>query len=96
LAAGVLTLRLEVREAVWNPEGENGPKIPVQAFAEEGEPPVNPGPLIRIAAGTRVHILAHNLLASQAVTIHGLHSHSGAAAAALTVGVACRHNAIAS
>ena len=38
LAYGVLTLRLEVREGVWNPEGENGTEIPVQAFAEEGSP----------------------------------------------------------
>jgi len=85
LAAGVLTLRLEVREAVWNPEGEDGPRIPVQAFAEEGRPPANPGPLIRVPAGTRVRISAHNLLPAQAVAIHGFHSHSGAAPAVLTV-----------
>ena len=85
LIHGVLTLRLEVREGVWNPEGENGPEIPVQAFAEEGRPLMNPGPLIRIPAGTRIRIFAHNLLPSQPVTIHGLHSHTGMRSTPMTV-----------
>ena len=85
LASGVLTLRLEVRGGVWNPEGENGPEIPVQAFAEEGRPLVNPGPLIRIPAGTRIRIFARNLLPSQPVTLHGLHSHTAAKSTPVTV-----------
>lgn len=85
LAAGVLTLRLEIREALWNPEGENGPRIPVQAFAEEGQPVVNPGPLIRVKVGTRVHIAAHNLLPSHAVALHGFHSRRDAGAKPVTV-----------
>lgn len=75
LIAGILTLRLEIREGTWNPEGENGPRIAVQAFAEEGQPLLNPGPLIRVPAGTFVRITAHNLLRSNTVVIHGLHSH---------------------
>src|SRR4051812_6597333 len=54
LASGVLTCRLEVRDGVWNPEGKDGPQLPIEAFAEEGLPPSNPGPLIRVVAGTRV------------------------------------------
>ncbi len=85
LASGVLTLRLEVREGTWNPEGENGPEIPVQAFAEEGRPLLNPGPLIRVPAGTRIRIFARNLLPSQPVTLRGLHSHTGAKSTPVTV-----------
>jgi manganese oxidase len=77
LTRGVLMLRLEVRERRWNPEGENGPQIPMQAFAEEGRPLTNPGPLIRVSMGTRVHISAHSLLRSQTVVIHGLSAHTG-------------------
>jgi FtsP/CotA-like multicopper oxidase with cupredoxin domain len=80
LAAGTLTLRLEIRDGTWNPEGENGPRIPVQAFAEEGQPLLNPGPLIRVPVGTLVRITAHNLLRSTKVVIHGLHSHEGGSA----------------
>lgn len=83
--AGVLRVRLEIRETTWNPEGDNGPKIPVRAFAEEGQPALNPGPLIRVIAGTRVHIYAHNLVPGQAVVLHGFHSHEGTAGAPLTV-----------
>jgi FtsP/CotA-like multicopper oxidase with cupredoxin domain len=78
LTRGVLMLRLEIREGRWNPEGENGPQIPVQAFGEEGRPLTNPGPLIRVSMGARVRISAHSLLRSQSVVIHGLSSHTGA------------------
>ncbi len=77
LTHGVLKLRLEIRGGVWNPEGENGPQIAVQAFAEEGHPLMNPGPLIRVRRGTRVHISVHSFLPSQTVIIHGLSSHAG-------------------
>ncbi len=77
LSGNLLTLRLEIREGLWNPEGENGPQIPVLAFAEEGKSAFNPGPLIRVPLGTRVHVSTHNLLPKATVTIHGFHSHSG-------------------
>jgi manganese oxidase len=85
LAGGVLTLRLEIREGVWNPEGENGPQIPVQAFGEEGRPSQNPGPLIRVPVGTRVRVAVRNLLASTSAAIHGLNAHSAGGAAPITV-----------
>jgi FtsP/CotA-like multicopper oxidase with cupredoxin domain len=76
--AGLLSLRLEIRDAVWNPEGEGGPRLPIRAFAEEGAEPCNPGPLIRTVLGARLHISIHNRL-SVAVTVHGLHAHSSPA-----------------
>ena len=44
LHAGVLTLRLEAREADWYPEDSAGPAVPVYAFAEAGKPVTIPGP----------------------------------------------------
>ena len=69
---GVLTMRLEIRDALWNPEGEKGPKIPIEAFAEEGKPATNPGPMIRVVKGTRLRIFIRNLLTDHIVTVHGL------------------------
>jgi FtsP/CotA-like multicopper oxidase with cupredoxin domain len=58
----VLTVKLEAREGLWRPEGENGRAIPVAAWAEEGKPLSNPGPLIRVPVGTEVHATIHNTL----------------------------------
>jgi FtsP/CotA-like multicopper oxidase with cupredoxin domain len=84
LASGVLTCRLEVREGVWNPEGKDGPQLPIEAFAEEGHQPSNPGPLIRVVAGTRVRVVIRNLLAAT-LTVHGLGAHKGADAPSFIV-----------
>ena len=43
LEDGVLTLRLEIREGDWHPDAEDGPGIPILAFAEEGKAPEFPG-----------------------------------------------------
>jgi FtsP/CotA-like multicopper oxidase with cupredoxin domain len=59
---GVLTLRLEARSGLWYPEGADGLARPVAAFAEEGGPLQNPGPLIRVPAGTEVRITVRNAL----------------------------------
>ncbi len=63
LAGKVFTVKLEAREGLWRPEGENGRAIPVAAFAEEGKPLTNPGPLIRVPVGTEVRATIHNTLA---------------------------------
>jgi len=52
LSGKVLTVKLEAREGLWRPEGENGRAIPVAAWAEEGKTLSNPGPLIRVPVGT--------------------------------------------
>jgi len=62
LAGKVLTVKLEAREGLWRPEGDNGRAIPLAAFAEEGKPLTSPGPLIRVTVGTEVHATIHNTL----------------------------------
>jgi FtsP/CotA-like multicopper oxidase with cupredoxin domain len=84
LASGAFTCRLEIREGLWNPEEKGGPGLPIEAFAEQDRQPSNPGPLIRVAAGTKVRVSIHNQLA-KTVTVHGLHAHAGAAAEPFTV-----------
>jgi FtsP/CotA-like multicopper oxidase with cupredoxin domain len=68
---GVLTLALEVREGRWFPNAEEGQGLQVLAFAEAGHQPQNPGPLIRVPAGTEIHVTLSNL-GRKPVTIHGL------------------------
>ena len=53
-----LVLRLVVRTAEWYPEAENGPHITIQAFAEEGQLPSIPAPLIRAETGTPIRALS--------------------------------------
>src|SRR6476619_4422063 len=62
LEGGVLTVRLEARNGVWFPEGPSRYGVPVAAFAEEGKPLQNPGPLIRVKAGTEVRAVVRNSL----------------------------------
>ena len=62
LAGKVFTIKLEAREGIWRPEGSTGRAIPVAAWAEEGKPLANPGPVIRVPAGTEVHASIHNTL----------------------------------
>lgn len=74
---GVLTLRLELREADWYPEAETDPSLRVYAFAEEGKAPQVPGPLIRVPEGIEIRVTLRNLLPSTA-SLHGFHQHPGA------------------
>lgn len=60
LEAGVLTLNLEARDGVWHPNGADGAGIRIGAFAEVGEPPRIPGPLIRVPVGTTVRTTLRN------------------------------------
>jgi FtsP/CotA-like multicopper oxidase with cupredoxin domain len=76
LAAGVLTLRLELRNGMWHPEAQDGQGIEAYSFAEEGHEPQIPGPLIRVAQGTELRVSVHNLL-PVAVFVHGLDQHPG-------------------
>src|SRR5262249_20123909 len=70
LRDGVLTLHLEAREGLWFPDEDAGPSIVLQMFGEVGKAPRNPGPLIRVPAGTRVHVSIRNSLDSVLV-VHG-------------------------
>jgi len=76
LENGVLRLRLEARNGVWYPEGPRGVGLPVAAFAEEGGVLQNPGPLVRVPAGTEVRITLRNSL-EKPLTVFGLGSSRG-------------------
>jgi FtsP/CotA-like multicopper oxidase with cupredoxin domain len=76
LSRGQLRLELEAREGLWYPETHDGPAIPVQAFAERGKPLQVPGPVLRVAEGTRIRATVRNLLA-QKLVLHGLYTRPG-------------------
>lgn len=76
LSSGVLTLHLEIKSGAWYPEADGGPSMNVDAFAEEGKAPQVPGPLVRVAQGTELHVSIRNLLPATAV-VHGMHQHPG-------------------
>ncbi len=69
---GILTVRLEVRQGVWHPDGESDPGLTVRAFAEVGKEPSAPGPLIRVVEGTEIHAFISNTLPSATLYVHGL------------------------
>ena len=68
---GTLTIALDVVESAWKPEGDDDPEVPVLAFAEHGNAPTVPGPLIRVPQGTEVRVTLTNRVDS-AITIGGL------------------------
>lgn len=76
LKDGVLTVRLEARNGMWYPEGPTGAGLPVAAFGEAGKAPENPGPLIRVPAGTVVRVSVRNALAKP-LTVLGLGEQRG-------------------
>src|SRR5215469_6254368 len=71
LRKGVLTLHLEMRQAVWYPDEDGKTHLIVSAFAEEGHAPQIPGPLVRVTAGTEVAASIRNLL-DRTMFVHGL------------------------
>lgn len=82
LRDGVLTLSLEVKEAVWYPDGDTLPGRTVVAFAEPGKDPLTPGPLVRVPAGTEVRFVVSNPRGIDTLTFHvpaALHGGSAAA-----------------
>ena len=58
----ILKVRVEAVRATWRPEGADGPVRDVYAFAVEGGAPNIPGPLIRVPAGTEIHMFVRNRL----------------------------------
>lgn len=77
LKDGVLELKLEILTGFDHPEAQTGVRLALQVFAEAGRPPVDPGPLIRVPAGTEVRVSIHNTLETSAV-VHGLYERPGA------------------
>ena len=72
LRDSVLTVRLEAREARWSPDGDSGPSLVLPMFAEVGGPPRNPGPLLRVRAGTTIRVSVHNALRDSTLVVYGL------------------------
>ena len=78
LENGVLTLALEVRDARWYPDGASEPSLVMQMFAEAGLAPQNPGPMIRVPTGTKIHLSLRNALRDSSLVVYGLHTRPGA------------------
>src|SRR5215204_5823814 len=72
---GVLRITLDVGVASWQPWGKDGPTLSANVFAADGAPPRIPGPLIRVTAGTPVHITLRNGL-SDSIVVRGLRDRS--------------------
>ncbi len=74
----VLTLALDVIESAWRPEGDTDPEVPILAFAERGQTPRVPGPMLRVRQGTEVHLTLRNR-SDTALMIAGLRPRLSAA-----------------
>jgi manganese oxidase len=72
LRDGLLTVRLEAREADWHPDGDDAPGVVVHAFAEAGRLPLVPGPLIRVPEGTEIRAVVRNALPRGTLVVRGL------------------------
>jgi len=71
LAHGVLSVALEARLGDWHPLGPDQPGVPIFAFGEAGEPLQDPGPLLRVSAGSEVRARVTNSTGATLV-VHGL------------------------
>lgn len=66
-----MRLDLDVVESAWKPEGQGDAEVPILAFAERGQSPLVPGPLIRVPQGTAVILTLRNR-SDSALVIGGL------------------------
>jgi FtsP/CotA-like multicopper oxidase with cupredoxin domain len=78
LRNGALTIRLDVRQAEWHPDGESDVGVQVRTFGEVGKPLRIPGPMIRVVEGTEIRATIHNPIADAPLIIHGLHARGDA------------------
>jgi manganese oxidase len=62
LEEGTFWVSLEARAAGWRPWGDDGPMVGAHVFAVEGARAKVPGPLLRVTAGTPVHVTIRNSL----------------------------------
>lgn len=76
LKGGTLMLALEAVEGRWYPDGRDAAGLDIQAFAQAGRAPQNPGPMIRVRAGTTIEVSVHNALRDSLV-VYGLHTRPG-------------------
>jgi len=85
LNGSVLTVALEARRGLWQPEGENGRALDAAAFAEVGHSLSTPGPLIRVHLGTEIHATVHNALELPLV-VFGLGVHAASDSVVVAAG----------
>jgi manganese oxidase len=71
-----LVLRLVAQQVSWRLDADEDPGFAVFAFAEEGSAPTVPGPLVRVRAGTPIHIAIRSALADTMV-LYGFGSRAG-------------------
>lgn len=62
LRGGVLTVTLEAKESQWRSDGLDSHSMILEAFSEPGKPPLVPGPLLRVPAGTEIRLSVRNAL----------------------------------
>ena len=84
LTGGVLRIALVAARGLWYPDGLGTIGLPIEAFGEAGKPLQIPGPLVRVARGTRVIATIRNDLAHD-LTIRGLASPANALTTVLHV-----------
>ena len=70
LRDGVLTIALEVRQAMWHPDGDTLPGMTIEAFAEAGKEASVPGPLLRVPAGSEIRGSLRNALGRDTITFY--------------------------
>ena len=71
LINGTLRVEVDVLESAWKPEAVDDPEVPILAFAEHGNAPLVPGPLVRVPQGTEIVLILRNRTDS-ALVIGGL------------------------
>lgn len=59
---GVLTVALEAKYSAWHLYGPGRRSMTIEAFSEPGEPPLLPGPLVRVPRGTEIRVSVRNSL----------------------------------
>ena len=77
LSDGVLRIDLVAARGQWYPELDEGPAHEVYVFGEQGQPLRNPGPMIRVPAGTEIIATIRNSTGEESLTVHGLHDRPG-------------------
>ena len=60
---GALTVTLEAKRSLWRFSATR-PPMTIEAFSEAGNPPLMPGPFIRVPAGTELRLTIRNSLAA--------------------------------
>ncbi|HZV76158.1 MAG TPA: multicopper oxidase domain-containing protein [Candidatus Babeliales bacterium] len=72
LSHGVLKISLDATAGLWSPDGPSGVVLPVEAFAQSGDAPQIPGPLVRVPRGTVVVATVRNSIPGTLLAVHGL------------------------